>query len=45
MIGTDNPFDMGPEYPVAAIDEVPGLTAAERAQICGLTALKLLGEG
>lgn len=44
VIGTDNPFDMGPEYPIAAIDEVPGLTAAEREQICALTALKLLGE-
>jgi aminocarboxymuconate-semialdehyde decarboxylase len=44
VIGTDNPFDMGPEYPIAAIDEVPGLTAVEREQICGLTALKLLGE-
>jgi len=44
VIGTDNPFDMGPEFPVAEIEAVPGITAAERAQICGLTALKLLGE-
>ena len=45
VIGTDDPFDMGPECPVTAIDEVPGLTGAEREQICGRTALKLLGEG
>ncbi len=44
VIGTDNPFDMGPAFPLAALDETPGLTAQERAQICGLTALKLLGE-
>ena len=44
VIGTDSPFAMGPEYPIAAIDEVPGLSATQREQICGGTALKLLGE-
>ncbi len=44
VIGTDDPFDMGPEFPVAAIDEVPGLTGTEREQICGRTALEMLGE-
>ncbi|HSN41645.1 MAG TPA: amidohydrolase family protein [Burkholderiales bacterium] len=43
-IGTDAPYDMGDEAPLALLDAVPGLTAAERDQICGLTALKLLGE-
>jgi aminocarboxymuconate-semialdehyde decarboxylase len=44
VIGTDHPFDMGPEDPVGSIDAIPGLTAKEREQVCTLTAKGLLGE-
>jgi len=44
-IGTDAPFDMGLERPVAALDAVPRLSAAERQHICCGTALQLLREG
>ena len=44
VIGTDHPYDSGPEYPVAEIEKVPGLSAAQRDHICGQTALTLLGE-
>jgi aminocarboxymuconate-semialdehyde decarboxylase len=44
VIGTDHPFDMGPDDPIGAIDAIPRLTAAERAQVCTLTAQQLLGE-
>lgn len=43
-IGTDAPFDMGLEKPVAALDAVPRLSDAERAQICCGTASSLLRE-
>ncbi len=43
VIGTDHPFDMGPEDPVGSIDAVPGLTASEREQVCEKTARSLLG--
>ena len=44
VIGTDHPFDMGPDRPIEEIDKIPGLTAAEREQICSITARGLLGE-
>ena len=44
VIGTDHPFDMGPDQPMEEIDKIPGLTAAEREQICERTARVLLGE-
>jgi aminocarboxymuconate-semialdehyde decarboxylase len=44
VIGTDHPFDMGPENLQASIDAIPGLTADERAQICERTAAALLDE-
>ena len=44
VIGTDHPFDMGPENPIGAVDVIPGLTASEREWICELTAKGLLGE-
>ena len=44
VIGTDHPFDMGPENLRASIDTIPGLTAEERLQICERTAAGLLGE-
>lgn len=44
VIGTDNPFNMGYEDPLAALDATPGLTADEKALICGGTALSLFGE-
>ena len=43
-IGTDAPFDMGLERPVVALDAVPRLSDAERAQICCGTAFRLLRE-
>lgn len=44
VIGTDHPFDMGPESPVGAVDAIPSLTASEREWICELTAKGLFGE-
>lgn len=43
-LGTDAPFDMGDETPLASLDAVPGLTADEREQIGAKTALVLIGE-
>ena len=43
-IGTDAPYDMGEENPVAMIESLPGLTVAQRERILGLNALELLGE-
>jgi aminocarboxymuconate-semialdehyde decarboxylase len=45
VIGTDNPFNMGYEDPIDRLDATPGLTAEEKAMICGGTASRLLGEG
>ncbi len=44
VIGTDNPFNMGYDEPLAALDATPGLTADERDAICSRTARTLLGE-
>jgi aminocarboxymuconate-semialdehyde decarboxylase len=44
VIGTDHPFDMGPDRPIEALDTIPGLTAVEREQVASLTARELLGE-
>lgn len=44
VIGTDNPFNMGYDDPLAALAAVPGLTPGERDAICGRTARSLLGE-
>jgi aminocarboxymuconate-semialdehyde decarboxylase len=44
VIGTDNPFNMGYEDPIAALEATPGLTAAEKAQIVSGTARALFGE-
>ena len=43
-LGTDAPFDMGEETPLARLDTVPGLSAADRDRVLGLNALGLLGE-
>jgi len=43
-LGTDSPFDMREDDPIARIDAVPGLTPREREDVCGRTALRLLGE-
>jgi aminocarboxymuconate-semialdehyde decarboxylase len=43
-LGTDSPFDMGQERPLEEIDAIPGLTPREREDLCGRTALRLLGE-
>lgn len=42
LLGTDYPFDMGYDDPIAVVDQVPGLSPAERDLICGGNALKLL---
>jgi len=44
-IGTDSPFDMADEHPMATLDAVPGITPHEHHEICCGTALRLLGEG
>ena len=44
VIGTDHPFDMGPENLLRSIDDIPHLTEDERRQICEGTAATLLGE-
>jgi aminocarboxymuconate-semialdehyde decarboxylase len=44
MIGTDAPFDMAEEDPLAKINAIPGLTDSGRERIMGLNALALLGE-
>ncbi|MBI2296141.1 MAG: amidohydrolase [Betaproteobacteria bacterium] len=44
VIGTDHPFDMGPDSPIGAVDAIPELTASEREWICSLAAQALLGE-
>jgi aminocarboxymuconate-semialdehyde decarboxylase len=43
-IGTDAPYDMGEDNPVAMINSLPGLSGRQREQILGLNALALLGE-
>jgi aminocarboxymuconate-semialdehyde decarboxylase len=43
-LGSDAPFDMGDEDPLATVETVPGLTSEERDAILSGTALKLLGE-
>ncbi len=42
-IGTDAPFDMGEEAPLAMISKVKGIKAAELEQIFSRTAMDLLG--
>ncbi len=44
MLGTDAPFDMGEEKPLARLDTVSGLGSANRERVLGLNALALLGE-
>jgi aminocarboxymuconate-semialdehyde decarboxylase len=43
-IGTDAPFDMAEEDPLAMIEALPGLDREQRECILGLNALALLGE-
>jgi aminocarboxymuconate-semialdehyde decarboxylase len=43
-IGTDNPFDMGYQDPLAELDKLKSLTSHERDCICCHTAQRLLGE-
>jgi aminocarboxymuconate-semialdehyde decarboxylase len=43
VIGTDSPFDMGEEHPVQRLDAVPGLTEAEREDVCHRSAMNLFG--
>ncbi|MSQ89036.1 MAG: amidohydrolase [Betaproteobacteria bacterium] len=43
LLGTDYPYDMGVEDPVAFIKKVPGLSVAQRDRIMGGNAARLLG--
>ena len=43
-IGTDAPFDMAEDDPIAMLEAVEGLSAEQRDRIYGLNALELLGE-
>ncbi len=43
VIGTDSPFDMGEEQPVQRLDAVPGITQAEREDVCYRSAMNLFG--
>jgi aminocarboxymuconate-semialdehyde decarboxylase len=43
-IGTDAPYDMGEQDPVAMISALKGLSKRDRDRILGLNALALLGE-
>ena len=43
LLGSDYPFDMGDEDPVALVNEVSGLSEADRALILGGNAARLLG--
>ena len=42
LLGTDYPFDMGEEDPVGLINSVPRLSAADKQEIMGETAARLL---
>jgi aminocarboxymuconate-semialdehyde decarboxylase len=42
MLGTDRPYDMGEPDPVALVNQVEGLSDAERATIMGGAAKALL---
>lgn len=44
VIGTDAPFDMGEEDPLARIASLEGLNETDRERIYGWNALELLGE-
>ena len=44
VIGTDNPFNMGYEDPIAALEATPGLTTEEKERILSGTARMLFGE-
>lgn len=43
VMGTDSPYDMGENHPVKLVESVPGLSAAQKADILGNNAAKLLG--
>lgn len=43
VLGTDFPFDMGVDDPIARLDAVAGLSAGDHAAIRGLNAARLLG--
>ena len=42
LLGSDYPFDMGPDDAVAEVEAIPGLGDAERRAILGQTAARLL---
>ena len=42
LLGTDYPYDMGEDNPVALIESVPRLTRADKGRIMGGNAARLL---
>lgn len=44
VLGTDAPFDMGEEHPVEMLGKVARLSAKDRDQVLGKTAMKLMGK-
>jgi aminocarboxymuconate-semialdehyde decarboxylase len=44
ILGTDAPFDMGDEDPLATLEAIPGLSPQEREAIASRTAVMLLSE-
>jgi aminocarboxymuconate-semialdehyde decarboxylase len=43
LLGSDYPFDMGPDDPVAEVEAISDLTDADRRTILGASAARLLG--
>jgi aminocarboxymuconate-semialdehyde decarboxylase len=43
VMGTDSPYDMGENHPVELVKSVPGLTDAQKADILGNNAVRMLG--
>ncbi len=43
VLGTDYPYDMGESDPVALVDQLSHLSEAERAEVIGGNAARLLG--
>ncbi|MFN4282023.1 MAG: amidohydrolase family protein [Alphaproteobacteria bacterium] len=43
VMGTDSPYDMGENHPVRLVESVPGLSAAQKADILGGNAARLFG--
>jgi aminocarboxymuconate-semialdehyde decarboxylase len=42
VVGSDHPYDMGPAQPVRFVEDVAGISDADKAKILGGNAEKLL---